>query len=543
MIAFAALAGTMVATKAVPSSTAAAGSNEDSFPAALQGIAQAVSDAQPLARDAKTAALDAKTLAPDAKTVQGAASPSMVGHAARSHAISLVSAEGNGAMIPTPAAKEGAAVPANTRAHLAADATQPNPTAMPRDQNENANADVQFAPTWGTTSASGGTASAPQAATLDEEEGQAPVAVKAATAEATKRTMPKAQVTPRGASHSAHADHQKMVAGGAPHTEGATLLSPATDALPGNTALSGEARETPQPTPNAPHATGDQGAIVFFAGPTNAAATKTSQQHAHATGKAGSAHTAGPTASDADSGISDPTLSGSDTAAAAGSVAKLQPDGAASFKAELSVASHEVGGHVVSAPAALAANPPASSHSAGAASKTADLAQTGVESTVSGEASYSGTLGRESHGTLLATPTTLEVGVSRGAEGWLKIRAEVGSDGISASLSTVSHAGQSTLREQLPAINAFLQGEQIHASATVADKALQWGTSDGSSSAAMDRGFDQEGRAPSEQRQLSQSRDTAAELPEDSHSPSLQSGVGVLLSGSTRAGASLSVLA
>jgi hypothetical protein len=162
---------------------------------------------------------------------------------------------------------------------------------------------------------------------------------------------------------------------------------------------------------------------------------------------------------------------------------------------------------------------------------------------VSGEASYPRALGREGHGTLVATPTTLEVGVPRGAEGWLKIRAEVGSDGISASLSTISHAGQSSLREQLPAINAFLQGEQIHASATVVDRALQSGTSDSSSSAAMDQGFGQEGRAPSEQRQLAQSRDEVAELPEDSHSPSLQSGVGVLLPGLARAGVSLSVLA
>ena len=201
------------------------------------------------------------------------------------------------------------------------------------------------------------------------------------------------------------------------------------------------------------------------------------------------------------------------------------------------------GGHVISAPTAMPPNPLSDSHSAGATAKTAALAQTGAESAVSGEVSYSGALGRESHGTLVATPTTLEVGVPRGAEGWLKIRAEVGSDGISASLSTASHAGQSMLRDQLPAINAFLQGEQIHASATVLDKGIQTSSGDGGSSAGMDRGLGQEGHAQSEQRQLPQTRDEAPELAEDSHTLSPQAGVSVLLSGSTRVGASLSVLA
>jgi hypothetical protein len=126
----------------------------------------------------------------------------------------------------------------------------------------------------------------------------------------------------------------------------------------------------------------------------------------------------------------------------------------------------------------------------------------------------------------------------------LKIRAEVGSDGISASLSTASHAGQSALRDQLPAINAFLQGERIHASATLLDKATLPSAGNGGSGAAMDHGLGREGGAHREQRQFSQAHQETPELAEDSHTASLASGFGVLLPpGSARGGGSLSVLA
>jgi hypothetical protein len=69
--------------------------------------------------------------------------------------------------------------------------------------------------------------------------------------------------------------------------------------------------------------------------------------------------------------------------------------------------------------------------------------------------------------TLTSTATTLEVGLAHGAEGWVKVRAATGGDGIAASLSASSHAGESLLRAQLPALNAFLASEQIHAHAAV----------------------------------------------------------------------------
>lgn len=77
----------------------------------------------------------------------------------------------------------------------------------------------------------------------------------------------------------------------------------------------------------------------------------------------------------------------------------------------------------------------------------------------------------ESHRTLLATPTALEVGVPSGTQGWLRIRAEVsGSGEVNASLSTASSAATETLHTQLPALNAFLHSEQIAATTTVLNR-------------------------------------------------------------------------
>jgi len=75
----------------------------------------------------------------------------------------------------------------------------------------------------------------------------------------------------------------------------------------------------------------------------------------------------------------------------------------------------------------------------------------------------------EPHRTLLATPTTLEVGVQSGTQGWLRIRAEVGGPGeVNASLTAASSGAREALHSQLPALNAFLHSEQIAATATVA---------------------------------------------------------------------------
>jgi hypothetical protein len=77
----------------------------------------------------------------------------------------------------------------------------------------------------------------------------------------------------------------------------------------------------------------------------------------------------------------------------------------------------------------------------------------------------------EPHRTLLATPTTLEVGVPSGTQGWLRIRAEVGAPGeVNASLSAASSGGRDLLHSQMPALNAFLHSEQLAVTATLAER-------------------------------------------------------------------------
>jgi hypothetical protein len=68
----------------------------------------------------------------------------------------------------------------------------------------------------------------------------------------------------------------------------------------------------------------------------------------------------------------------------------------------------------------------------------------------------------DGHRTLEATPTTLEVGVSNGTHGWLKIRAEMADGGVvNASLSATTSAGQEMLHRELPSLTAYLQEERI----------------------------------------------------------------------------------
>lgn len=66
------------------------------------------------------------------------------------------------------------------------------------------------------------------------------------------------------------------------------------------------------------------------------------------------------------------------------------------------------------------------------------------------------------HRTLEATPTSLEVGLANGTQGWLKIRAEMAGGGVvNASLSSASPSGQEMLHRELPSLTAFLQQERI----------------------------------------------------------------------------------
>ncbi len=68
---------------------------------------------------------------------------------------------------------------------------------------------------------------------------------------------------------------------------------------------------------------------------------------------------------------------------------------------------------------------------------------------------------------LRSTPTSLEVGVSSGAHGWLKVRAELTADGVSASLTSGSPAAANGLRFQLPGLASFLQSEKVPLSSLV----------------------------------------------------------------------------
>jgi len=75
------------------------------------------------------------------------------------------------------------------------------------------------------------------------------------------------------------------------------------------------------------------------------------------------------------------------------------------------------------------------------------------------------------HQTLLATPTSLEVGVHSGTQGWLKVRAEVGEQGeVTASLTAASRSGEQMLKGQLPALNDYLHSEQMAVTTTVAER-------------------------------------------------------------------------
>ena len=74
----------------------------------------------------------------------------------------------------------------------------------------------------------------------------------------------------------------------------------------------------------------------------------------------------------------------------------------------------------------------------------------------------------EAHKTLTATPTSLEVGVSNGTHGWLKIRAEMADGGaVNTSLSTSSTAGQEMLHRELPSLAAYLKSEHVAVNAVV----------------------------------------------------------------------------
>ena len=97
--------------------------------------------------------------------------------------------------------------------------------------------------------------------------------------------------------------------------------------------------------------------------------------------------------------------------------------------------------------------------------------------------------------TISATPTSLEVGVRNGSEGWLRIRAEVGGEGeVKASLTAASEGGQVMLARQLPALNAYLHSEQMAVTTTVADRSFAAATSShGESAQGRESGYRADG--------------------------------------------------
>jgi hypothetical protein len=68
----------------------------------------------------------------------------------------------------------------------------------------------------------------------------------------------------------------------------------------------------------------------------------------------------------------------------------------------------------------------------------------------------------DEHKTLMATSTTLEVGLPGGSHGWLKVRAELTGDGVvHASVTSNTSAGTEMLRRELPSLTNYLHQEQI----------------------------------------------------------------------------------
>jgi hypothetical protein len=184
-------------------------------------------------------------------------------------------------------------------------------------------------------------------------------------------------------------------------------------------------------------------------------------------------------------------------------------------------------------------------HTANSPAKAIDSPALLQQTSGTGASSEPSMTSLESHRTLQATPTSLEVGVPGATQGWLRIRAESGSDGIHALLSSSSHSGQNLLRDQLPAINTYLQGEQINASVKLLDKVANYpDTANARSGSGMDGHPAQQDRAQTDRQPSEQLRNTSSQMPGHAYSNSEQSGIGVLLSsGSMHSGSWLSVLA
>jgi hypothetical protein len=91
-----------------------------------------------------------------------------------------------------------------------------------------------------------------------------------------------------------------------------------------------------------------------------------------------------------------------------------------------------------------------------------------VATVLASTAMDSGVVVDAEHKTLMATPTSLEIGVANGTHGWLKIRADMTDGGlVNASLSTGTSSGQEMLHRELPSLTAYLQNERVAVNAVV----------------------------------------------------------------------------
>jgi hypothetical protein len=98
------------------------------------------------------------------------------------------------------------------------------------------------------------------------------------------------------------------------------------------------------------------------------------------------------------------------------------------------------------------------------------------------------------HQTLMATPTSLEVGVANGTHGWLKIRAEMTVGGVNASLSPATSSGQEMLHRELPSLAAYLQSERVAVNTVVLQPAIVPGANSQQFASGMNDGG--RGQAP-----------------------------------------------
>ena len=132
---------------------------------------------------------------------------------------------------------------------------------------------------------------------------------------------------------------------------------------------------------------------------------------------------------------------------------------------------------------------------------------TGVGGTAAGAFVSSGTAASDgthevggtaglSHTTLSTTPTSLEVGVSGGTHGWLKIRAELNAAGeVNASLTGGTPAAAEKLRGELPALSDYLQNEKVSMGTLDVRPALHAVTATGESGASFSQSGSGQGGA------------------------------------------------